>query len=149
MIQRAWTFPIMLALAFTTMGALPVAGKGTPLTPVAKKLLQHYAGVAQKEDSSFAGFEATRGRELYFSEHKGKEGKMQSCSTCHMRDPAQPGRSDVGKSLLPLSPAANAKRFMDEEEIEKWFHRNCRGVLGRTCTPREKGDFIAFMFSLK
>ena len=148
MIQRTWPIPMMLSVMLA-MVAVPMIGNATQLTPVAKKLLKNYTGEAKKEDGAFTGFEAARGRELYFSEHKGKEGKIQSCSTCHMRDPAKEGKSDVGKILQPLSPVVNAKRFTDEEEIEKWFRRNCKGVLGRTCTSREKGDFIVFMFSQK
>ena len=63
-------------------------------------------------------------------------------------DPTREGRSDVGKTIAPLAPTANPQRFTDVSETEKWFHRNCRWVLGRTCTAQEKGDFITFLFSL-
>jgi hypothetical protein len=33
--------------------------------------------------------------------------------------------------------------------MEKWFKRNCGDVLGRVCTPAEKGDVIAYLNSLK
>jgi hypothetical protein len=36
-------------------------------------------------------------------------------------------------------------RYGDIDKLEKWFDRNCTSVLGRTCSPVEKGDFITFM----
>jgi hypothetical protein len=29
--------------------------------------------------------------------------------------------------------------------VEKWFRRNCNDVLGRTCTPSEKADVMAYL----
>ena len=33
-------------------------------------------------------------------------------------------------------------------KVEKWFARNCNDVLGRACTPVEKGDVLAWLLSL-
>ena len=144
MIPRLWAVAFLCAAL-----AFPLAALGeTPLPPAAGGLLQQYQAELRTRNPAFAGFAAARGRTLFLSEHAAQGGERRSCTTCHMRDPRQPGRSDVGKTIAPLAPAANAKRFTDADETEKWFHRNCRWVLGRTCTTQEKGDFITFLFSL-
>ena len=146
------SFPLGRALLLSLLLALvagpPGVAQSAPLTPTAQRLLEQYAATAKQEDPAFSGFQVARGKAFYASEYRNPEGKMQSCATCHMPNPAKHGRSDVGKVLDPLAPAANPRRFTDADEIEKWFRRNCRGVLGRLCTAREKGDFMVFVFSL-
>ena len=44
---------------------------------------------------------------------------------------------------LGIEPAIGA----DFAETEKWFGRNCDSVIGRACTPLEKGDFISYMIA--
>jgi hypothetical protein len=51
--------------------------------------------------------------------------------------PARPSRP----MALSVSPA----RYTDPAKVEKWFKRNCNEVLGRECTPQEKGDWLSFM----
>ena len=46
-----------------------------------------------------------------------------------------------------MAVSANPKRYTNKADVEKWFKRNCKQVLGRECTPAEKGDFITFMMS--
>ena len=46
-----------------------------------------------------------------------------------------------------MAVSVTPDRFTDLAKVEKWFRRNCNTVLGRECTPAEKGDFIAFMTS--
>ena len=48
---------------------------------------------------------------------------------------------------VPMAASANSNRYSDQAKTEKWFGRNCNNVLGRDCTPLEKGDFITFMLS--
>jgi hypothetical protein len=55
----------------------------------------------------------------------------------------------TGKEIQPLAPVANAKRFSDAANVEKWFKRNCNDVLKRACTAQEKGDFMAYVLSVK
>ena len=55
----------------------------------------------------------------------------------------------TGKEVAPLAPAANAERFASPAKVEKWFKRNCQDVLERPCTAQEKGDFIAYLLSVK
>ena len=139
---------VIVAVACAALaGPLAALGK-TPLTPAAAGLLRQYLAELRKQDAAFAGFDAARGRALFVSAHPGPAGARRGCTTCHMQDPTREGRSDVGKTIAPLAPSANAQRFTNPEDTEKWFHRNCRWVLGRTCTTQEKGDFITFLFSL-
>ena len=106
-------------------------------------LLRDYAAVSTPASGS-QGFSADRGRALY--ERKGKDW---SCSSCHTADPRQAGEHAVtSKAIRPLAPSANPERFTDAAKVEKWFRRNCRDVLGRECTPLEKGDFITWLTSL-
>jgi hypothetical protein len=67
-------------------------------------------------------------------------------TSCHGENPSVPGKNaKTGKVIEPMAVSANPKRFTDRAEVEKWFKRNCQQVLGRECTPGEKGDFITFM----
>jgi len=36
---------------------------------------------------------------------------------------------------------------VDAAKTEKWFLRNCKWTMGRTCTAQEKGDFLAYFQS--
>ena len=73
-------------------------------------------------------------------------GKVRNCSTCHGKDLRAPGKhTKSGKTIDPLAPSANKERLTDPKFIEKWFTRNCKWVLGRECTPQEKGDFLAYL----
>ncbi|MCL4791073.1 MAG: DUF1924 domain-containing protein [Gammaproteobacteria bacterium] len=100
---------------------------------------------AARSDRSFSGFSAERGAALWRT-----QGKDWSCSTCHTTDPLKPGRHTVtGKTIQPMAPASNAKRFTDSAKVEKWFKRNCRDVFDRECTAREQGDVITWLRSVK
>jgi mono/diheme cytochrome c family protein len=113
----------------------------------ASPLLSTYQAEARAEDPAFKAFDAARGKALYFEEHPGKSGPI-SCATCHTPDATRPGRSPVGKVIDALAPSANPQRFTDAATANKWFNRNCQQVLGRTCTSRERGDFLTYMSTL-
>ena len=53
------------------------------------------------------------------------------------------------KKIEPLTPVANALRFTDPAKVEKCFKRICNDVLSRACTTQEKGDFLAYVLSVK
>ena len=75
-----------------------------------------------------------------------KTGEARKCSTCHSEDLKRTGKHAVtGKAIEPLAPSANPKRLTDAEHVEKWFSRNCKWVLGRECSPQEKGDFLVMI----
>jgi hypothetical protein len=73
-----------------------------------------------------------------------------SCASCHTDSPKAAGKhAKTNKVIEPLAPSANPKRFTDVAQVEKWFKRNCNDALGRACTTQEKGDFMAYVLSVK
>lgn len=111
-------------------------------------ILNTLAGQAKGEDSTFSGFSAERGKQLYFSQHKGETADITSCTSCHTNDPTKPGQTRAGKVIDPMAVSGSPERFTDAAKVEKWFGRNCKSVLGRPCTTTEKGDFITYMSGL-
>lgn len=101
-----------------------------------------------KENPSFKGFDAKRGEEIFTSSHIGKKGKEISCVTCHTSNLNNNGENIfTGKSIEPLSPKANPKRFTDIAEIEKWMKRNFNDVYNREGTALEKGDVTTYIIN--
>lgn len=130
-----------MALLLLLPGALLAAGTDTPAA-----LQARYAAAAQQEAPGSGGLQAERGRQFFASRH----GAEWSCSSCHTADPRTSGRHAVtGKTLKPLAPSANPDRFTDVAKVEKWFRRNCKDVLSRECTAREKGEVLAYLQSLR
>ncbi len=106
-------------------------------------ILQGYA-----RDAGVSSFSADAGRQLFLSVSSTGKPETPSCSTCHTKDPRAEGRTRVGKVIAPMAVSHTPARFTDPAKVEKWFRRNCKSVLGRECTPLEKGNFITFMSSL-
>ena len=101
-----------------------------------------------KENSSFKGFDAKRGEEIFTSKHIGKKGKEISCTTCHTSNLSNSGENTfTGKTIEPLSPKANPNRFTNKAEIEKWLKRNFNDVYNREGTALEKGDVITYIIN--
>ncbi len=125
---------------FAIWRLMPTAEAATPQTP----LLAQYAAEARRGDPAFTAFDPAAGEALYYSEHPGSSGPV-SCATCHNRDPRTEGRSPAGKRVQPLAPSANPERFTNRKTADKWFDRNCKQVIGRVCTAREKGDVLAWL----
>ena len=124
------------------------AVNGAEFSSEVRSLMDGYATEAKADDPSFNGFSAERGRELFYSKRMHSKGKQRGCTSCHTEDPTQVGRTQVGKRIEPISPAVTPERFTEARKVRKWFGRNCKWVLERQCTPREKGDFLTFMMSL-
>ena len=125
---------VVLCAAFPVIAADPV--------------LDPYVTSAKQTNAAFAGFSAQRGDQLFRAKHTGAQ--EESCTSCHTVDPKKSGQhAKTGKSIEPIAPVANAKRFTDTAKVEKWFKRNCKEVLGRECTALEKGDFVTYMRSVK
>jgi hypothetical protein len=102
----------------------------------------------QKENSNFQGFDAKRGEEIFTSKHIGKKSKEISCTTCHTSNLSNSGENTfTGKTIEPLSPKANSKRFTDIKEIEKWMKRNFNDVYNREGTALEKGDVTTYIIN--
>lgn len=109
-------------------------------------LLEAYAAEAGAADAGFAGFSAQRGETLFRTRWSGGDARTPSCTACHTDDPRQPGRNaKTGRPIEPVAVSVAPSRFTDPDEVEKQFRRDCDAVLGRACTPLEKGDYITFM----
>lgn len=130
------TFALFAVVALA--GTLPVRSFANPVQ-------DSYRAAAKQENPAFKDFSATAGRKLYSS----KVGDL-ACASCHTDSPLAAGKHvKTNKEILPLAPAANPKRFSDFANVEKWFKRNCNDVLKRACTAQEKGDFMAYVLSVK
>ncbi len=129
-------------LAFASL--VPLAAIAGPR----EDILAEYAKQAKAADANFTAFSADAGKAFFLADHQGGKPDTPSCTTCHTKDPTAAGKTRVGKAIEPMAVSANAKRFTDMATVEKWFGRNCDSVLGRACTPQEKGDFITYMSSL-
>jgi mono/diheme cytochrome c family protein len=109
-------------------------------------IARSYESAAKQASGQFSGFSPDRGKAFFQATHGGDW----SCSSCHTDNPLASGRhAKTGKPITPLAPAANAERFTSLAEAEKWFKRNCNDVLGRACTPQEKGDVLAYLMQLR
>jgi hypothetical protein len=116
-----------------------------PLVARAHPVQDSYRAAAKQENAAFVDFSATRGEAFY----KARTGEV-SCASCHGESPKAHGKhATTSKDILPLAPVANAERFTDAAKVEKWFKRNCSDVLKRACSANEKGDFIAYLLSVK
>jgi hypothetical protein len=134
MIRRiAWTGLLLLSAS--------AAAADTPASLMARYAQQ--AGVA------VSALSPARGEAMYRTEHPGRNGTAQSCASCHTANPKQAGQTRVGKRIEPLAPTANAERFTDAAQVEKWFRRNCTDVLARECSAQEKADFITWLNQIK
>ena len=128
--------------AFPAICLLLASMAGHAETP--QQIGQSYPTEAAARQPGFAP-SAKRGEAL-FRERFANNDKMPACTSCHTDSPLNPGQHAVtGKAIRPLAVAANGERFSEPAKVEKWFARNCKEVLGRTCTPAEKADFVAYM----
>jgi hypothetical protein len=125
---------------------LASAGSAAAATPAS--MMADYESQAKQKDAGFKGFSADRGRAFYAKEWPTPDGP-ESCSSCHTKDPRAEGKTRVNKVIKPMAPSANSARFTDPAKTEKWFRRNCGDVLGRECSPQEKGDLISYLLTLK
>lgn len=129
------------------MSALLLSFNALAVTP--QELLKQYEAQARTGNAAFAGFSPERGATFFKTERVHSNGKQVSCATCHTADPRNQGKTRANKVIEPMAPITNSQRFTDEAKVEKWFGRNCRDVLERTCTAQEKGDFIQYLVNVK
>ena len=111
-------------------------------------LLAQYATFAKAAVPSFSGFSASRGKTFHTQAFSGGKTDTPSCTSCHGNDPRTPGRALTGKAIEPMAASVSPSRYTDPAKVEKWFKRNCNEVLGRDCTPQEKGDWLTYVSSL-
>ena len=113
-------------------------------------LMNGYLAQAKQESPTFKEFSASRGEQFYHAKRAHSSGKQMNCATCHTDNPKSVGaHAKTRKEIQPLAPSVNKERFSDAAKVEKWFKRNCQDVLERACTAQEKGDFIAYVSSVK
>ena len=147
------TFPNTV-LRRTVPFALPIAmvlglmASGSAIAAPQDDILAGYAVEALVLDSAFTQFSVERGRDLFLAECTSGKEDTPSCTSCHTTDAKKMGQTRAGKAIDPMALSANSERYTDIKKVEKWFGRNCTSVLGRECTPIEKGDFITYMTSL-
>lgn len=129
----------LLAVTAALTLALPLCASA------ANPVQDSYRAVAKQENPAFKDFSVEAGQKFYATKH----GDL-ACASCHTDSPKAVGKHvTTNKEILPLAPVANPKRFSDAANVEKWFKRNCNDVLKRVCTAQEKGDFMAYVLSVK
>jgi len=100
-----------------------------------------------KKQAGGVEFSAERGKTLFSARFTGGKPDTPSCTSCHGASPKNTGKTRAGKEIAPMAASKSPERYTDPKKVAKWFRRNCRSVLGRECTPTEKGDFLTFMMS--
>jgi hypothetical protein len=112
---------------------------------VREEQLAPYSSVAKAANPAFTGFSAERGKALHTQAFTGGKPDTPSCTSCHGKDSRGTGKTPAGKSIDAMAASVIPARYTDPAKVEKWFKRNCTEVLGRVCTPQEKGDWLTFM----
>jgi cytochrome c553 len=105
-------------------------------------MLAQYAAAAKS-----SGFSAARGQTLHTQNFNGGKPDTPACTACHGKDPRAAGRTPAGKAIEALAVSVTPARYTNPAKVEKWFKRNCTEVLGRECTPQEKGDWLTYVIS--
>lgn len=105
-------------------------------------LLVQYATAAQS-----TGFSAARGQILHTKNFAGGKADTPACTACHGTDSRGSGRTPTGKTIDAVAISVTPTRYTNPAKVEKWFKRNCIEVLGRECTPQEKGDWLTYVIS--
>lgn len=105
-------------------------------------LLAQYATAAQS-----TGFSAARGQTLHTKSFAGGKADTPACTACHGTDSRGSGRTPTGKTIDAVAISVSPTRYTNPAKVEKWFKRNCIEVLGRECTPQEKGDWLTYVIS--
>lgn len=109
-------------------------------------IIASYAAEALAADPNFTVFSAADGETLFRINWSGGDPRTPSCTACHTENPLNQGRNaKTGRPIDPVAVSVNRSRFTDVADVEKQFKRDCESVLGRSCTAREKGDYITFM----
>lgn len=115
-------------------------------SPEVVQYMNELSKTAKVENSSFTGFDATRGKEIFTSTHTGKQGKPMACTSCHTTDLANSGKNALtGKVIDPLSPHTNPQRLTSTKDVTKWLKRNFMDVYAREGTAQEKGDVLTYI----
>lgn len=115
-------------------------------SPEVMQYINYLSKAAKAQNSTFTGFDAQRGKEIFTSTHIGKQGKPMACTSCHTVNLSSSGKNSLtGKIIEPLSPSANPQRLTSVKEVNKWLKRNFMDVYAREGTPQEKGDVLTYI----
>lgn len=115
----------------------------------AQKLADKYAVIAKNINPASTGLSSDDGK-AFFNRELTIKGKPVACASCHTANPADNGKHVVtGKPIRPLAPSVNEKRFVSIDKVEKNFTKHCNDIIGRDCTAQEKGNFVAYLITVK
>lgn len=132
---------LFILAAMICAPALALAGN-----PDRDAIVADYAKQARIADPEVDSFSAARGEDLFRTKWSGGDLRTPSCTACHTDNPKNTGRNaKTGRPIDPVAVSVNPSRFTDSNDVEKQFTRDCKSVLGRPCTPLEKGDYVTFM----
>ena len=116
--------------------------------PARDAIVAALAAEAKAANPAFTAFSAKDGESFWMAKQTGGKADTSSCTACHTKDAKAMGQTRAGKAIDPMAVSANPARFTDAGKVAKWFVRNCNTVLGRECSPEEKGNVIAYLSSL-
>ena len=129
--------------------------KNTKIFLIALSITAIFAVSAEAgpRDDIIAGFMAqgavagdpAKGEAMYNANYGTGKVETPKCTSCHGTTPQQSGETRTAKPIDPMAVSKTSDRFTDKRKVDKWFLRNCKGVIGRECTAQEKVDFIAFL----
>jgi len=149
-----------LVLALASIMAAPVYAAdnvSVKQSEILNRLLASYAEKAKVEFKEQRGrgavsdrpFTAAEGRKFYLIRRTWQSGDF-TCSGCHTDDPRQEGKHiKTHLPIKPLAPSVNPERFIDAQKVEANLTAHCMDLHERDCSAYEKGNFIAYLMSVK
>lgn len=141
---------VVVLLSFAVfLSVVNLAEAGVKPNKEMQVLIDSYLTAAKQAEPGFKGFSVDVGKAFFnFKRTHSVTKEERGCTVCHTANPAQPGKTKVGKVIEPMAASVNKERFTDPQKVEKWFKRNCAWTLERECTPQEKGNYITYMLSI-
>ncbi|PKO46645.1 MAG: hypothetical protein CVU29_05200 [Betaproteobacteria bacterium HGW-Betaproteobacteria-22] len=140
------TFNIALAAMFGFAAFTAQAAEKSSITN-AEALTKKYVTIAQTVNPEFVS-SVTEGKIFFNRKFKLSSGKEAACASCHTQNPADQGKNIItGKTIAPLSPAVNNKRFRSLDKVEEKFTEHCNEILGTDCTAAEKANYIVYLLT--
>ena len=139
---------LMALISFISLPTRAETNNVAKQNEVVKVLFDKYAKEA-KEENPNAILSAEAGRALYVK-RRSFQSKDVSCSSCHGDNPANEGKHvETGKQIKPLAISANPNRFTNAKKVEKNFLIHCIDLYKKDCSAQDKGDFLAYLMSIK
>lgn len=148
---------LLLSLGVATAMCAQAEGISGGQADVIKSLMAKYAEQdkadavkAKRKPIAVDQFSAEAGRQMFLKARSWEGDDAPACAACHTEDPKQQGRHAASKKpIQPLAPAANPERFTNAAKVETNFSKHCREIYSRDCDAAEKGNFLAYMLSIK